>query len=157
MKFPFTVHDLGPQPKGATAHVELKGNAANVRLLDSSNYSKYKRGKDARGVGGLAKRSPVSLAIPRSGHWYVVVDLIGLGGKVSSAVQVEAPPMAPLRQASSRVGEIVENAAEIAPEAPARQFDVFISHASEDKDAVVRPLARALVEAGSASGTTNSK
>ncbi|MFQ5850829.1 MAG: toll/interleukin-1 receptor domain-containing protein [Candidatus Binatia bacterium] len=30
----------------------------------------------------------------------------------------------------------------------AREYDVFISHASEDKDEVVRPLAHALQEAG---------
>lgn len=30
----------------------------------------------------------------------------------------------------------------------AKQFDVFISHASEDKDAIVRPLAHALREQG---------
>jgi hypothetical protein len=32
--------------------------------------------------------------------------------------------------------------------APIRDFDVFISHASEDKDAVVRPLAHALSNGG---------
>jgi hypothetical protein len=45
---------------------------------------------------------------------------------------------------------IAEAAAEAAPEHPAyeREYDVFISHASEDKDAVVRPLAQALREQG---------
>ena len=31
---------------------------------------------------------------------------------------------------------------------PSREYDVFISHASEDKDSVVRPLAHALSDAG---------
>jgi hypothetical protein len=35
-----------------------------------------------------------------------------------------------------------------APEQDAREFDVFISHASEDKDEIVRPLAQALQSGG---------
>jgi hypothetical protein len=35
-----------------------------------------------------------------------------------------------------------------APESDNREFDVFISHASEDKDEVVRPLAHALQNGG---------
>ena len=39
---------------------------------------------------------------------------------------------------------------EVPPDAPdvTREYDVFISHASEDKDAVVRPLAHALSDGG---------
>jgi hypothetical protein len=46
--------------------------------------------------------------------------------------------------------EIVENLEADAPEAVshAKDYDVFISHASEDKDAVVRPLAKQLRDHG---------
>jgi hypothetical protein len=63
----FTVHDLKQQKRGATAVVTLRGSAANVRLMDSSNYSAFKAGRRHHYVGGLAKRSPVRLPIPRSG------------------------------------------------------------------------------------------
>lgn len=43
--------------------------------------------------------------------------------------------------------EVAENLGELIGESP-REFDVFISHASEDKEGLVRPLATALQEAG---------
>lgn len=38
----FQQFDLGHQKRGATVVVTLQGNAANVRLLDSSNLNSYK-------------------------------------------------------------------------------------------------------------------
>ena len=35
----FHYWDLGQQPRGAVVEVRLSGNAANVRLLDRSNFS----------------------------------------------------------------------------------------------------------------------
>lgn len=60
---------------------------ANVRLLDETNYGKYRRGEKHRYHGGLAKRSPVRLTVPRSGRWHVAVDLGGYGGKVKASVR----------------------------------------------------------------------
>ncbi|HGG6428063.1 TPA: DUF1883 domain-containing protein [Salmonella enterica subsp. enterica serovar Kottbus] len=31
-------------------------------------------------MGGLAKRSPIRLQIPSSGHWHIAVDMQGLRG-----------------------------------------------------------------------------
>jgi hypothetical protein len=56
--------DLGQQPAGATVHVTLEGNAANVRLLDSSNYRSYRAGREHRCYGGYYDRSPVVLRVP---------------------------------------------------------------------------------------------
>ncbi len=148
----FTYYDLGHLKKGSVVVVTLRGNAANVQLLDSSAYSSYKSGRQYRYVGGLAKSSPVRLAVPHDGRWFVTVDLIGLRGSVRSGVQVEPPPRAPLppiRQTSAPtppLARIAENIAAVAPESSnvAKAFDVFISHATEDKDAVVRDLAHAL-------------
>ena len=41
----FQQYDLGQQKRGATAVVTLQGNAANVRLMDSSSLSAYKNGR----------------------------------------------------------------------------------------------------------------
>ncbi|WP_336232546.1 DUF1883 domain-containing protein [Thalassospira sp. CH_XMU1458] len=61
--------------------------AANVRLLDSNNFSKYRRGQRYQFHGGLARQSPVVLSIPNSGHWYVVVDMQGLRGSARYSVR----------------------------------------------------------------------
>ncbi|MGV9843779.1 DUF1883 domain-containing protein [Streptomyces fungicidicus] len=145
----YVVHDLGRQLKGATAVIKLSGSAANVRLMDSSNYQKYKAGRNPRFAGGLAKHSPVRLAIPRSGHWYVTVDMLGLRGRVRSSASVEPPPLPVLRP--SNAGSLTQIRHEPPPYSIGRAEsvrDVFISHASEDKEAVARPLAQYLQEAG---------
>jgi len=61
---------------------------ANVRLLDSANYSLYKNGKQHRYHGGLAKQSPVCMSAPHAGHWHIVVDLGGYGGTVRASARV---------------------------------------------------------------------
>jgi len=61
---------------------------ANVRLLDNTNFSLYKDGKQHRYHGGLAKTSPVTLAAPYAGHWHVVIDLGGYAGTVRASARV---------------------------------------------------------------------
>ena len=39
----YTVYDLHQCSRGEQIQVILQGNAANVRLMDSSNYSNYKK------------------------------------------------------------------------------------------------------------------
>lgn len=149
----FTHYDLGQLKRGSTVIVTLSGNAANVRLLDNSNFGSYRRGGQHRYIGGLAKESPVRLGVPSSGRWHVVVDMMGLGGSVRSSVNVVPPepdPLPPIRQSPSSqspLGRIVENVDAIAPEAD-KSYDVFISHASDDKDDFVRDLAHALQRRG---------
>ena len=64
---------------------------ANVRLLDSINFQKYRNGQQHTYHGGHATASPIRLRPPHPGHWYVVVDLGGFGGKVrASAVKLAA-------------------------------------------------------------------
>jgi hypothetical protein len=149
----FTHYDLGHQPRGSTIIVTLQGNSANVRLLDGPNFSSFRSGRPHRYIGGLAKQSPVRLGVPSSGRWHLVVDLMGLGGSVRSSVRVEPPPPAPLppipqtSSSASALGRIVENVDSISPEAE-KAYDVFVSHASEDKDGFVRDLAVALRRRG---------
>lgn len=149
MKFQY--YDLGHQERGAVVVVTLRGNAANVRLMDAQNYRAFQRGGRHRYSGGLVKRSPVRLAIPSSGHWYVTVDLIGLGGSVRSSVDVEPPPLPALREmpVPAPLSQIRHEAAPRLDDADDQQvWDVFISHASEDKAAVAMPLADHLRAAG---------
>ena len=145
-------HDLGYRQAGEIVEITLSGNAANVRLMDSSNFSDYKNGRRHRFYGGLAKRSPVHLQTPHSGSWYVTVDMQGLQGTVRSSARVLPGPLPELREIPlSSVPSLVQH--DPAPGADRnysvpREYDVFISHAREDKDAIVRPLAHALSGGG---------
>ena len=58
---------------------------ANVRLLDSVNLQRYRRGQQYRYYGGLAQASPARLVPPYEGRWHVVVDLGGAGGTVRTS------------------------------------------------------------------------
>lgn len=153
----FNYYDLGYLNSGDVVEVSLQGSAANVRLMDSSNYSSFKSGRQHRYIGGLAQQSPVRLQVPNSGKWYVTVDMQGLRGSVRSGVRVipgsalrPLPTIneAPLRSIPSLVRSAEDDLASVADAPDGRTFDVFISHASEDKAEVVRPLATALKGAG---------
>ncbi len=145
----FTHYDLGHKSRGEIIEVTLSGSAANVRLMNSSNFSSYRSGKSHRYIGGLVKRSPYHIRIPHSGRWHVTVDMIGLRGTTRSAARTLPGPLPTAREAPlSSVPSLVQrDPSGFRPdpdEVISRQYDVFISHASEDKDEVVRPLAHAL-------------
>ena len=148
----FTQYDLGNLKGGNIVEISLSGSAANVRLMDSSNFQSYKSGRNHRYIGGLAKQSPIRLQIPSSGHWYVTVDMQGLRGTVRSSIRMIPGALPEIKQpALSTIPSLVqrrENASNIDREIAEKEYDVFISHASEDKDEVVRPLAHALKDRG---------
>ncbi len=145
--------DLGQCKAGDIAEITLS-SGANVRLMDASNFSAYRNGRNHRMIGGLAKVSPVRLEIPHAGHWHVAVDMQGLRGSVRASGRkipgAALRPLPPIQQNRGRLQRIAEDFAAAVPERGVddRQFDVFISHASEDKDVVVRPLAQALRDDG---------
>ena len=144
----FNQWDLGQRRAGEIVEVTLSGSSANVRLMDSANFQHYKNGRKHQYYGGLPNRSPMHLKIPRSGHWYVTVDMAGLRGTSRASVRMSPSALPPFRAPSlSSVPSLVRELP--APlEAPGGIFDVFISYASEDKEEVARPLARALKEQG---------
>lgn len=140
----FVHYKLGSLSKGQIVKVILKGNAANVLLLDNSNFNNYKNGRKYSYYGGHATRSPVIIPVPRSGIWHVAINLGGHGGRINSAVNVLPGAMPEIRNTPlSDVPSLVQRNDAPNHEEVEREFDVFISHASEDKN-VVRPLANAL-------------
>lgn len=145
----FTHYDLGHRGGGEIIEVTLQGSAANVRLMDSSNFSSYRSGRGHRYYGGLVKRSPWRVQIPHSGNWHITVDMAGLVGTVRSSIR-QLPGVLPAAQESplSAVPSLVRGAMPQPSQENDREYDVFISHASEDKDDVVRPLAHALQDGG---------
>lgn len=133
--------------RGEIVEVTLT-SGANVRLMDSSNFSNYKNGRRHRYTGGLAKQSPLRLQIPSSGHWHVAIDMQGLRGSTRASVRVLPGALPAIREAPlSSVRGLVRDVPPTLAEGE-KSYDVFISHASEDKDSIVRALANALVDEG---------
>ncbi len=137
--------DLGQRKRGEVVEIALT-SGANVRLMDSSNFSNYKNGRKHTYFGGLAKQTPVRLAIPSSGHWHVAVDMQGLQGSTRASVRVLPAALPEIRQTPlADIPSLVRSNIPPAVESGGQSHDVFISHASEDKEDIVRPLANALM------------
>lgn len=83
----FLHNDLGVLGGDEVVEVSLS-NAANVRLMDSGNFSSYRRGNRHQYFGGYATRSPFRLSVPHAGHWHVAIDLGGYKGSVRADVRV---------------------------------------------------------------------
>lgn len=147
----FTSYDLGYRSGGEIVEVTLSGTEANVRLMDSSNFQSFRAGRQHKYIGGHTKQSPVRLQIPHSGSWHVTIDLGGYGGTIRSSVRVLPGALPALQETPlSAVPSLVQRDRSELDEAKEekREYDVFISHASEDKEDVVRPLAYALQKSG---------
>ena len=86
----FNSWDLGQQAAGAVVEISLSGSAANVLLLDSSNFSAYRSGHRYSYAGGYVTRSPVRLKVPNSGHWHIAIDYGGYAGRGRATVRVRA-------------------------------------------------------------------
>ena len=147
----FVQYDLKQLEKGSIVEVCLSAQA-NVKLMTSSEFSNYKNGRRHHYYGGLAKVSPIKIPVPHSGHWYVTIDLGGYGGKIKSSVRVLPGLLSPIKQPTSTTMPsslfIGNNMPNLDLSLDDKGYDVFISHASEDKDQVAKPLAEALVERG---------
>ncbi|NHF60357.1 DUF1883 domain-containing protein [Flavobacteriaceae bacterium TP-CH-4] len=148
----FQSYKLGNLKKGQIVEVTLKGNSANVKLMNSSNFSSYKAGRRHTYYGGHVTKSPYRVTVPSNGNWYVTVDLGGYSGRVSSSVRVLPGRIPAARQPRlSTVPSLVQDReipGNFGEDPIVRKYDVFISHASEDKDEVVRPLAKSLQTTG---------
>lgn len=141
--------DLGSRRSGELVEVTLRGSAANVRLMDSSNFSAYRAGRQHRCIGGLARRSPITLRIPHSGRWYVAVDMAGLHGDVKASARVLPSALPEIRERPlSAMPSLLRDARPSDLASDELGYDVFICHASADKDVIVRELADLLRSKG---------
>jgi hypothetical protein len=91
--FRFTHFDLSMQRAGTVIEVTLSA-VNNVRLMTAVNYQRFTEKLDFKFIGGVAKKSPIRLAIPEGGHWHLVVDCEGHHGLADSAVKMVAVPSA---------------------------------------------------------------
>ncbi len=86
----FIYSDLGYLYGGEIVEVTLD-KAANVCLLDSNNFYKYKSGYDFNYRGGYIKVSPYRITIPHAGKWFVTIDLGGYNGNIRYSINVIKP------------------------------------------------------------------
>jgi hypothetical protein len=63
-------------------------NRANVRLLDTLNYYKYRAGRPYQSVTEFSEGTRLQIKPPHKGEWHVVVDLKGQGEEVRAFVEV---------------------------------------------------------------------
>ena len=144
----FLKYDLGNLKRGEIVEVTLT-SGANVRLMDSSNFNNYKNGRKHRYYGGLAKKSPTRIQVPNSSHWYVVIDMQGLRGSTNASVRIVPGALPEIQERSlSEIPSLVRDNVPSPTESAGETHDVFISHASEDKEDFVRALANALINEG---------
>lgn len=145
----FTHYKLGHCQRGQVVEITLSGSAANVRLMDNSALQAYRNGRRHQYFGGLARQSPVRLQIPRTGTWNVTVDMMGLRGSTRSSIRMLPAPLPNIQERPlTSVPSLVQQPPSSGVENADQIYDVFISHASEDKDELVRPLALALKDTG---------
>jgi hypothetical protein len=83
----FVHYDLGNLRAGQTIEVQLD-LAANVHLLDPTNFNLYRAGQPFRFFGGHVRQSPYRLSVPSGGHWHLAIDLGGNPGSINTAVRV---------------------------------------------------------------------
>ncbi|BFH10577.1 DUF1883 domain-containing protein [Paenibacillus melissococcoides] len=55
-----------------TVEVELQ-HAADVFLVDRTNYQKYTSGQSFKYYGGHYTRTPVTISVNDAGRWYLIV------------------------------------------------------------------------------------
>lgn len=77
--------DVGNQQAGTVVQASLRGSESDVFLVDSMNFSKFKRGQSFEYTGGHYNRSPITLQVPHSGYWTAVVIP---SGRVEASVDV---------------------------------------------------------------------
>lgn len=55
-----------------SVEVQLQ-HAADVYLVDSTNFQHYKSGRNFKYFGGHYKRTPVNITVNGVGRWYLIV------------------------------------------------------------------------------------
>ena len=87
LTFAFTHYDLKQQRGGVTIEITLSA-VANVRLMSDQNFALYKQAMKHQFVGGVAKKSPIRLVIPKAGHWHLVIDMEGHHGQSETSIRI---------------------------------------------------------------------
>ncbi|EKQ57295.1 MULTISPECIES: DUF1883 domain-containing protein [unclassified Clostridium] len=60
----------------------------NIYLMDNINFQRYKNNMNCEYYGGVATCSTYNITVPRTGHWYIVMDLGGNAGILNYSIKV---------------------------------------------------------------------
>lgn len=60
---------------------------ANIKVMDATNYERYRRNGSHQYFGGSATRSPAVIRPPHAGRWHIAIDLGGASGPIRAAVR----------------------------------------------------------------------
>lgn len=74
----------------------------NVRLMTGANFQRFTELLDFKYLGGVAKKSPIRIAVPETMHWHLIIDAEGHSGLAESSVKMlPAQPQATLTRKAS--------------------------------------------------------
>ena len=73
---------------GDRIRVYLRGNAANVLVMEDADYVNYRQGRAYNYYGGYYTKSPVIIKPRVYGPLNVVINLGGFAGTVNAVVQI---------------------------------------------------------------------
>jgi Domain of unknown function (DUF1883) len=76
---------------GDLIRVQLKGNAANVLVMDDLNLMQYQAGQAYNYYGGYYTRSPVIIKPGIYGQLNVLINLGGFAGSVNAVAEIVHP------------------------------------------------------------------
>ena len=99
--FRYSHYDLREQRAGTVIEITLSA-IANVRLMNDSNFERFTETLKHQFLGGVAKKSPIRLTIPESGHWHVIIDMEGHKSLAESSVKTVDKAPAPRMQKASQ-------------------------------------------------------
>lgn len=121
----------------------------NVKLLTYDNFTRYKNGGRYQFHGGIADKTPCEIEVPYGGEWILVVDLTEpytalFGYMKVNHIEIEAPKSSSMIQPQT----IAIPPKEATGKETTETYDVFLSHATEDKDTVAIPIKKELEKLG---------
>ncbi len=59
----------------------------NVLLMDDTNYSNYKSGRNYKYYGGWRTSFPTQITVPKTGYWNVVIDLAKGSARIQHSIK----------------------------------------------------------------------
>lgn len=80
-------YEEGNFKKGDILSIVVDRNV-NTYLMDGINFQRYKKDMNCEYYGSSTKASPYNILVPRTGHWYIVIDLGGSTGILNYSIKV---------------------------------------------------------------------
>ena len=68
-------------------------NRANVRLMDTLNYYKYRAGRPYQSVSEFSEETRLQIKPPHKGEWHVIVDLKGQAEVAGAGAEAPVDPI----------------------------------------------------------------